>query len=782
MKQIPVPEQFFGFQPGAEGMMFNYAELTAYCEAVEEASDRVQMEYLEKTLDGNALAVLLISSPENLANREEYRKIVRQLADPRELSSEEIEVLAQKGKAVCACTLSLHAHEIGGTQMSPLLIYELATSEDAEIRQILDQVIFILFPTANPDGLDVNTDWNRRYRGTPYAEGWCVREYNRYASHGNNRDGMTLDLVETRCFSKFLYREWYANALLDFHHAPSNHNRLMLEPCCDPLREEISPLLVREIQHYGYGIACELEEKNFANVVTQFNDLYGEEFVTTNYFNLADSVKYHNIIGILFEAAHIPGAYGMYVSADDCSSKGKMPSMSNPHPWEGGWWSLNDIVQQDKQAVLAMLGQLARNKVQVLRNTAQKALKQTERGAKSAEQAFLIPAEQWDRSARRHLLEILQNQQIEMQIAEELISLDDGRVLEKGCVIVPLAQPNFAVASVLLRKRNVPDNRYSRRSDGTFLVGDLAASNVAEWMGVEVLPANRPVSARARAFVLPEEQNETLSVCNNDSYRQINEALCEGKTVVQKNGRFVMGSEDGIPVRLGKIAVLSVDLLGYDSWAFCNHTMDKFATGHRLLRGEEICRGALNEFDILLLPGYPKGALLREDKTDEKVAPENRIGMGQEGLAEIRKFLQRGGRVIGWGKTCEYLIDCLELPVELGAFGVPATEYFTGGSLLHAQAAEHPFTRGIPANFTLMNLNDPVLRPKSENGYTPFVRYPEKNVLVNGVLVGEEKIAGWDGAAVERVGAGEVVLYGFDPQFRSQADGVFKLLLNALYL
>ena len=109
-------------------------------------------------------------------------------------------------------------------------------------------------------------------------------------------------------------------------------------------------------------------------------------------------------------------------------------------------------------------------------------------------------------------------------------------------------------------------------------------------------------------------------------------------------------------------------------------------------------------------------------------------------------------------------------------------EYQTGGSLLNVTGKDHKFMRGMPQKFEVVNFNDFAFSSKSEDNYTAFVKYNEKEVLSNGLLVGEKYIAGKDCAISVKYGDGEIVMFGFDAQFRSQAEGTFKLFLNTLYL
>ena len=82
-----------------------------------------------------------------------------QISDPRGLTEAQVKALVAEGKAVCVQSMSLHATEIGGTQMAPELAYDLLARNDEETQRILDNVIFIEVPSFNPDGEIMVTDW-----------------------------------------------------------------------------------------------------------------------------------------------------------------------------------------------------------------------------------------------------------------------------------------------------------------------------------------------------------------------------------------------------------------------------------------------------------------------------------------------------------------------------------------------------------------------------------------------------------------------------------------------
>ncbi|NTV44985.1 MAG: peptidase M14 family protein, partial [Chlorobiales bacterium] len=96
----------------------------------------VKVEELGKSTEGNPFLLILISSPENLKNIEKIRYMSYRIAHPKGLKKEELEQIITEGRAVVSMIMSIHATEVGGTQMAPELAYELATKpEFDEIRK-----------------------------------------------------------------------------------------------------------------------------------------------------------------------------------------------------------------------------------------------------------------------------------------------------------------------------------------------------------------------------------------------------------------------------------------------------------------------------------------------------------------------------------------------------------------------------------------------------------------------------------------------------------------------
>ena len=129
MQTITSPKEFFGFDLGADYKIARWDRIVEYYKLLDSQSDRIQVTEMGPSTEGNPFLKVIITSPENFAHLEELRQINQTIADPRGLSQEEIQGLVKKGKAVSVQSMSLHATEIGGTQMAPLLAYDLLTGD-----------------------------------------------------------------------------------------------------------------------------------------------------------------------------------------------------------------------------------------------------------------------------------------------------------------------------------------------------------------------------------------------------------------------------------------------------------------------------------------------------------------------------------------------------------------------------------------------------------------------------------------------------------------------------
>jgi len=94
-QSIPSPEEFFGFKMGADGELVQWDKVVEYFNLLADCSDRIIVQDLGESTEGNPFILAIISSPDNLKNLEKYREISKKLADPRGLSDREIQDLSK---------------------------------------------------------------------------------------------------------------------------------------------------------------------------------------------------------------------------------------------------------------------------------------------------------------------------------------------------------------------------------------------------------------------------------------------------------------------------------------------------------------------------------------------------------------------------------------------------------------------------------------------------------------------------------------------------------------
>ena len=160
---IPSPKSVLGFTPGDDRTVAGWSQITDYFERLDQASDRVLVQTLGQSTLKRPLIVAFISARENILALPKYKEIQQQLADPRKINQNlQRDRLLANGKVVVAISCSIHSTEIVASQMSMQLAYELATAQDADTREILQNTILMLIPSPNPDGIDIVANWYRK--------------------------------------------------------------------------------------------------------------------------------------------------------------------------------------------------------------------------------------------------------------------------------------------------------------------------------------------------------------------------------------------------------------------------------------------------------------------------------------------------------------------------------------------------------------------------------------------------------------------------------------------
>jgi hypothetical protein len=295
---LQTPEQFVGHRIGADGKLVRWDKAVEYYKLAAANSDRVRFRELGKTSQNNPFVVLEISSPDTLKNLDRYKQLEKKLyfqgGSP---SDAERDAIFREGKIVLAITCSIHATEIGATQMAIELVHRLATEDSPAVKKILDNVIFLLVPSLNPDGQIMVTDWFNKNVGTPYANSPIPYLYHPYVGHDNNRDMYMFTQKESQYTARLLWHDWFPSVWLDEHQMGSNGARIFVMPATDPINPNVHPLIYRWNGILGQSQAAALEAAGKEGII--YNSTY------TNFWEgaMAWSGWWHNQIGLLTEVA-----------------------------------------------------------------------------------------------------------------------------------------------------------------------------------------------------------------------------------------------------------------------------------------------------------------------------------------------------------------------------------------------------------------------------------------------------------------------------------------------
>ena len=332
MAPITTPTEFLGFQPGEDRKLAGWPAIVRYLKLLEQASDRVEVREIGRSTEDNPFLVCAISSPANLANAERLRLIQQSLSEPRTIDEDRVEELLGDARAVVAITCSIHGTEVGATQMSVELAHILASSQHPKVLDILDNVILLLIPSMNPDGLVRVKDWYDASLGTHFEGSMPPYLYHKYTGHDNNRDWFMFTQQETRLVVNHVHNAWRPHITLDIHQTRSDGMRMILPPLVDPIGPNVDPVLQSGLSVLGTYMAAQLTAEGKAGVAV--NVVYDSYSPSRSY------PHYHGGVRVLSEAASVKIATPVDVPLgklrDDRGELPRVRSWNHPMPWEGG--------------------------------------------------------------------------------------------------------------------------------------------------------------------------------------------------------------------------------------------------------------------------------------------------------------------------------------------------------------------------------------------------------------------------------------------------------------
>ena len=764
--QIPSPKSVLGFQPTDDKTIADWRQITDYFAKLDKQSGKVLVKEIGKTTLGKPLIVAFISSSENIKNLERYKQINQKLANPRLVKDNaELANLIKNGKTIVSISCSIHSTEIVASQMSMNLAYELATTNDNDTKEILNNTILLLIPSSNPDGIDIVADWYRKTLGTK-SEGASPPElYHHYAGHDDNRDWFMLNLRETQAITKFFWQEWFPQIVYDIHQQGQTASRFITPPFFDPPNPRVAPSILREVGLIGYKMAADLQAQNIAGVAT--NSTYD----TWWHGGFRSAPYYHNSIGILTEAASADLMSPITVTKEQLQkNRGArgLPSLLEtatnfPDVWEGGEWKPADIARIEMIASRGLLEMAAKFRERYLQNFFD--LGKANLEPKTGEpQAFIVYAGQPNAETVSRFLEILLQQGMEVQEMTHELEItqaknsNDFHEIPLGSFLVFVNQPQKNNVLSLFEKQVYPERL---KPNGEAEVPyDVAGWTLPLQMGIDYTTAWNIKDLDEKSLQKITNINAARKILNLNPTKEFFAKLANPLKTNPKIGLYkgFTGSMDE----------------GWTRLVFDNYQIPFSSVSDKDFRG-----GNLN-FDTIILPADNENTIVKGLST-MRYAEEFAGGIGEAGVENLKKFVENGGKLICFADSCELVIKQFNLPLKNVLKDLKRNEFYNPGSIVQlnvdvANSIAKGLRKETPAYFT----NSSAFEITDTNKVKSIATYAEKEVLLSGWSLGEKYMNGKTALAETDYGKGKIILFAFRPQHRGQSWATFPFIFNAL--
>ena len=172
----------------------------------------------------------------------------------------------------------------------------------------------------------------------------------------------------------------------------------------------------------------------------------------------------------------------------------------------------------------------------------------------------------------------------------------------------------------------------------------------------------------------------------------------------------------------------------------------------------------------------------REGGEDQpQTPPEYRGGLGDEGIANLKSFVDAGGTVVALNKASQVYAR-KDAPVNDVLDGVAARDFYVPGSILQVSVdTNDPLGFGSAPTMPIFFELSPAFKPSGDSAHA-VATYTNDQPLMSGWLLGGKYLSGAAALVEQKQGRGQIVLFGFRPQYRGQSEGTYKLFYNALLL
>lgn len=842
---VPSPKDFLGDHIGRPDRLHDSAEIQRYFRALEAKSPRVKLAVIGRTEEGKEIWLAFISSEENIRALESHRRDLEQLADPRKISEAEAGRIIARAKPIYHITGGVHAPETGSSEMLTELAFRLAVEESEAVRRIRENVITVLTPVVDPDGRDRVVDWYKQSRAAedvPGTRAAGVPYWGKYILHDNNRD-INFTCASGAAHLEF-FLQWRPTVTHDLHESlPYLYiysGFSVKDPGVDPilLAELYWFSNYQKMRLIGYGMPGVWDHGTYDiwwpgyfsffganhNAVTQMYETFGNGGPKTRLRNIAPPKPKPGESAVPW---HLAPDYTAYEWRRPLPAYGEV------------LWSARNNINYSQTGVLCALDLAATHRAGLLEQFHRKSRNAVAEGAAKAPHAFILPGGQPDPARIAFVVNNLRRQGIEVGEAAESFRVNEGP-FPAGSFVVKLNQPYGRLARMML-ERQVYEGDSKKLDDTAWTMGLMTGTEVVGISDRAVLDvAVRPVDRYSPRGRFPEKKARFYAVCDHGSINLVtlryrlgaekvqtaDEAFSASGMTIPAGSLIVPGSaraalernvvslgltaaaldaRPSVPLSPAPLPRLAV----YSTWGstqdvgWVRYAFDQSDVVYDLIYKEQVRAGRLrSRYDVIVIPSQGRGTpqSIVDDlplsgrpapylKTAEfpslgmyGSSPDIRGGLGEEGLAELRMFVEQGGLLITLGRASE-------IPPAYGwtpgiTVSKPSADLRAIGPIVEAkiEAPDHPLFRGyrapmLPVRWAVPSLYAVAPEARADVLLT-FAGRPDS--LLSGEFIGIEETAGRPAVIRASLGKGRCLLFATNPMFRHQNLGEYRLLFNAI--
>ena len=801
-QSIPTPESIIGHQVGE--LHVSHDKLSHYVQEVSKNSDRVKLVNRGKTYENRTSWLMIITSESNHTRLEEIRKNHLELSNSKNKNIDvtNMPIVVYQG-------FSVHGDEPSGTNASLPLIYHLLASNSEETKELLNDVVILLDPSLNPDGLQRFSQWANSNKNQSLNPDNNDREYNQYWPRARtnhywfdlNRDYLPNQLIESN-FKIQTYTEWLPNIMTD-HHEMGTNSSFFFQPGVperkNPLISDLNQDLTREIATF--------HEEALNEIGSLY---YSEESFDDFYFGKGSTYPDANGgIGILFEQG---------------SSRGHIQESDN------GIVTFPFTIKNQLATAFSTLKAAKNMRVKLLNYMKNFFDDQIDLNLKRTKN--IVFGKLKDESTVYHLADILKSHKIKFNSISKDIVINGKKYLKDNSYIVPMNQPKRTlIEAMFYTQTKFNDSLFYDVSSWTFPLAfnvnydytdGMSQSNISSLTddevdnlvkpsgavddksdyayifepheyytqsaiykildeGLRVKTATRKFSIKGKeydygTYMIPVQSQELNS---DEIYELLNEVSKEYNVNFESHSTGItdgidFGSNNFIIVKQPKIGLIVGDgVRSYDAGEIW-HLLDvRYDIPISKLDIGNLGFIDLNKYSHIILPDY-NGSRINSD--------------------QIEEYVNNGGNLIAYRNSIRWVsnnIDEIELlSNDLVANDVAFDErqsfygaQQTGGAIFNSIIDKsHPINYGIESSTLPLFRNSNVYMTKDEQSFNNPILYTD-NPLISG-YISEENLSLVKKSSpfkLIRKGKGKILLMTDNTNFRAFWFGTNRILLNMLF-